>query len=259
MPMAVRFDAAERRRRFHDHAEAGQALAENLGDLRHEAPVVLAIAGGGVLVAVEVARALGADLDVLLVEPVRRGADTLGLLAEGGAAVLDPVDDQDAVPADEIGVALNAARRELGRRARRYRAGRPLPDVSGRTVILVDTGIASGRTVRAALTARPHLRPKRLIVAVPAAAAMTLRSLRREVDEIVCVAPSGELAAVADAYDDFHPLAETEILGALARGRAEVMSQAAIVVSDVEIDRAGGSIGGTLTMPRLAQGVVVVV
>lgn len=247
-------------RRFRDRADAGRALGQKLVGLRDSAPVVLAVAGGGVSVAVEVAAALGSDLDVLVVQPIRLHATSaaIGLLAEGGVVTLDPFPEGIRPRSEDLDHAIAVSRREIKRRSLGYRNGRPQPDVSGRTVILVDDGIATGRVMRAALAARHHLRPARLVVAVPVAPTLVANALRRDADEVVCVALDPTLSAVADSYDDFHPLAEAEILGALARGRADVMSQAEVVVTDVAIDIPGGRIEACLSLPRAASGIVVV-
>jgi len=243
--------------RFRDRSHAGQALASRLPGLRHDAPIVLGIAAGGVPVAAEVARALGADLDVLVVQPVRSPtqAQSVGVLGEGGALTLDR---GVTLTDEELDHATLHARRELRRRAEVYRGGRPLPDLGGRTVVLVDDGILTGRTMGAALAALARFRPARVIAAAPVAATMAAHRLRREVDELVTVTTAGDLRAVADAYDDFHPLAEAEVLGELARGRAAVQADVEIVVAEVEVDVDGAACVGTLTLPRDARAVVVV-
>ena len=245
--------------RFRDRSHAGQVLAARMPSLRHHAPIVVGIAGGGVPVAAEIARALGANLDVLVVQPVRSPSEphvVVGVLAEGGALTLDrgTTDLTD----EEIDHATLRARRELRRRAEVFRAGRPLPDLGGRTVVLVDDGILTGRTMAAALGVLARFRPARVIAAAPVAATMVAHRLRREADELVTVSTVGDLRAVADVYEDFHPFAEAEVLGELARGRAAVQADVEIVVAEVDIDAEGAACVGTLTLPRDARAVIVV-
>lgn len=249
---------ALRELRFRDRSHAGQALAARLPSLRHDAPIVVGIAGGGVPVAAEIARALGADLDVLVVQPVRSPSQphvVVGVLAEGGALTLDR---GTHLTDEEIDHATLRARRELRRRAQVFRGGRPLPDLGGRTVVLVDDGILTGRTMTAALAVLERFRPARVIAAAPVAATMAAHRLRREADELVTVSNAGDLRAVADAYDDFHPFAEAEVLGELARGRAAVQADVEIVIAEVEVEVEGAACVGTLTLPRDARAVVVV-
>jgi putative phosphoribosyl transferase len=168
------------------------------------------------------------------------------------------VDRGSTLSDEQIDQAALGARRELLRRARVYRRGRPLPDLGGRTVVLVDDGILSGRTMRAALATLGRFRPRRIIAAAPVAATMAAHHLRGEADELVTVATAGDLRAVADVYDDFHPLADAEVLGELARGRAAVQADAEIVVAEVDVDVGGTSLAGTLSLPRDARAVVIV-
>ncbi len=209
-------------------------------------------------VAAEVARSLGADLDVLVVQSVRSPSQprfVVGVVAEGGALTIDRA---AALSDEEVDHAALRARRELRRRAHLYRGGRPLPDLGGRTVVLVDDGILSGLTMSAALATLARFRPARVIVAAPVAATMAAHRLRREADEVITVTHSGDLREVADAYDDFHPFADAEVLGELARGRAAVQADVEIVVAEVEVDVEGTACVGTLTLPRGASAVVVV-
>jgi putative phosphoribosyl transferase len=211
-------------RRFRDRSEAGRTLAEHLRDYAGRNDVmVLALPRGGVPVGFEVARALGAPLDVFLVRKLGvpgREELALGAIASGGARVLN----DDVVAALGIDGALieEIARREqaeLERRDEAYRRGAPAPDVRGKTVILVDDGLATGATMRAAVTALRQLGPERLVVAVPAAARQTCDELRPEVDELVCAVTPEPFYAVGMWYADFSETSDDEVRDLLVRAR----------------------------------------
>ena len=168
---------------FPDRTEAGRRLAGLLLDLRHASPIVLALPRGGVPVAAEVSAALGIPADVIE-----------GIAARESA--------------------------ELERRVLRYRGGRPPIDVSDRTVILVDDGIATGATVRAAILWLRERRPRRLVLAVPVVSAPTARELAGEVDDLVAVAVPEDLDAIGACYARFEPVSDDEVVSILERRRA---------------------------------------
>ena len=210
-------------RAFADRTAAGQALAERLGQMGLSGPiVVLALPRGGVPIGAAVALALKAPLDLLLVRKI--GAPWQPELAV--AAVVDgqPPD----IVVDEETMALSGVDRayieakaqheleEIERRRRVYLRGRvPLP-VQGTTVIVVDDGIATGTTVRAALKALRRRHPARLVLAVPVAPSDTLAALRTEVDDLVCLAEPYPVHAIGLHYGDFHQVGDDEVLAALA-------------------------------------------
>src|SRR5262249_41330555 len=174
---------------FRDRADAGRRLAEELKAFAGRPDVlVLALPRGGVPVAYEVARALHAPLDVFLVRKLGvpgREELAMGAIASGGVRVLN----QDVIRAldiaDEVIDEVTAAeQRELVRRERAYRGGRPTPDVRGRTVVLVDDGLATGSTMRAAVAALRRLGPASVVVAVPVGAPETCTELGNEADEV---------------------------------------------------------------------------
>src|SRR5256885_1997082 len=176
---------------FRDRHHAGQMLAELLRQYANRDDViVLALPRGGVPVAFEVAQALHAPLDVFLVRKLGLPGQeelAMGAIASGGVLVLnDDVVRALQIPDDVIDTAAAEEQEELERRERIYRGERPPPDVHGHTVILVDDGLATGSSIRAALTALRRLGPSRIVVAVPIAAAQTCEELRAEVDETVC-------------------------------------------------------------------------
>lgn len=209
--------------RFSDRAEAGRALARPLGDLRDRGdlpdPVVLALPRGGIAVAVPVARALGAPLDVLVVRKI--GAPHHEEFAVGALAAGDPP-LFDAATLGHLGLSeerlapvVERERRELARRERRYRGDRPPPELRGRTVIVVDDGLATGATARAALRHVRRRGPARLVLAVPVGAPDSLDSLAAEADVIVCPHRPAAFSAVGQFYDDFGQLSDADVLDAL--------------------------------------------
>lgn len=208
---------------FANRRDAGRQLAERLTAYTGDGTVVLALPRGGVPVAAEVAAALGARLDVLVARKLGApGRPELGVgaIAEGGEAITDSrtMAALDLQPAD-LDQTVEDERRELDRRVRRYRGDRPLPDVRGRTVILVDDGLATGVTARAALGALAAKGPARLVLAVPVAAPETARRLAEEVDDLVVVSAPEEFAAVGQWYRDFRQTTDEEVLAILDAAR----------------------------------------
>jgi putative phosphoribosyl transferase len=206
--------------RFRDRVDAGRALAGELRHLRDSDAVVLALPRGGVPVAAEVARELGAPLDVLLVRKLGvPGHEELafGAVASGGVRVVVDLVVADArLDAATIERATETARRELERREALYREGRPPVPVRGRTVILVDDGLATGATMRAAARAARELDAARVVVAVPVAAAQTADALQHDADEVVVVATPTPFLAVGSWYADFSPVGDDEVRRLLA-------------------------------------------
>ena len=201
---------------FRDRVQAGQVLSQKLKAYADRADVmVLALPRGGVPVALEVARLLHAPLDVFLVRKLGTPGQeelAMGAIASGGIRVLnDEVVESLHVPERVIDSVTARELRELARRERLYREGRPPLDVTDRTVILVDDGLATGSTLRAAVAALRQARPKRLVVAVPLAAAPTCRDLRGEVDELVCLQTPEPFYSVGFWYEDFSQTSDEDI------------------------------------------------
>ena len=202
---------------FRDRRDAGRFLAAQLPQYRGgEDVVVLALPRGGVPVAHEVAGALGAPLDVFLVRKLGvpgREELAMGAIASGGVLVLnDDVVRALRIGPEEIRQVADDERKELSRRERLYRGDRPLPDVAGRTVILVDDGLATGSSMRAAVQALRKLQPARIVIAVPAASRSTCKDLAAEVDEVVCAATPSPFYAVGQAYLDFSQITDDEVI-----------------------------------------------
>lgn len=204
------------RNHFRDRAEAGRSLAGMLSDLAGRDDVmVLGIPRGGVPVAYEVAQALGAPLDVIVVRKLGfPGAEELaiGAIASGGVRVLN-TQVLGEVPVPERMIDRVAARelKELERRERVYRGDRPAVDPRGRTVVVVDDGLATGSTMRAAVAALRQRQAAAIVVAVPVGATSTCRQLARIADRFVCVIASEDFVAVSAWYEDFSPTTDDEV------------------------------------------------
>ena len=211
--------------RFRDRQDAGRRLATMLEDYRAESPVILALPRGGVPVGYEVARHLRATLDVLVVRKVgvpwhpELGA---GAVAEGGYLHISP----DVVAAvglteEDLAATIDEKRKEVEARVRRFRAGRARAELRQRTVILVDDGIATGGTVRAALQAIKAASPRKVVLAVPVASPEILESLSPEVDRIVCPLVPANLYAIGLWYDDFRQVDDSEVVRLLGDSSKE--------------------------------------
>jgi predicted phosphoribosyltransferase len=208
--------------RFRDRFHAGRHLASALAKYAGQPNLlVLALPRGGVPVGYEVAKALHAPLDLILVRKLGvPGHEELamGAIASGGVRVISD-EIIRALGISERAIAATAAQeeRELERRAHAYRGDRPPPDIKGRTVILIDDGLATGSTMRAAVAALKAQNPERLVVAVPVAAEETCEFLRAEVDEVVCALTPEPFFAVGQWYQDFSQSTDEEVKELLQR------------------------------------------
>jgi putative phosphoribosyl transferase len=205
--------------RFADRQDAGRQLAERLLPLAAERPVVIALPRGGVPVAREVAMALDAPLDFLAVRKLGAPHNPeygIGAVAEDGTRVVDP--EAIAVLGIRNGTLDAIAAREtveLRRRVSLYRGDRPALEVSGRTVIVVDDGVATGVTNLAALCALRQRGPRRLILAVPVCPPETARRLRENADEVICLQAPPRFLGVGQWYEDFSQVSDEEVLAVL--------------------------------------------
>lgn len=209
--------------RFADRTRAGEVIARRLVSAVLDDPVVVALPRGGVPVAVPIAETLHAPLDVLVVRKLghpRQRELGVGAVAEGGIRVLD---DRSRL---QLGIGLDAMasvepeeRLELARRVARYRAGRSPVPVLDRTVVLVDDGLATGVTARAAIAALRQAGAGRIVLAVPVGAESTVEDLRAVADEIECPLVTPHLGSVGAWYHDFSEVSDGEVVDALAARR----------------------------------------
>ncbi|MBK9714680.1 MAG: phosphoribosyltransferase [Kouleothrix sp.] len=206
---------------FRDRADAGRQLAALLAEYAGRADVlVLGLPRGGVPVAYEVARALRVPMDVFLVRKLGLPGHeelAMGAIASGGAYVInDDVVAALGIPAHIVAAVAAEQQRELERRERAYRDDRAPVEVGGRTVILVDDGLATGATMRAAAAALRRRRPAAIVVAVPTAARETCDALRGEVDRVVCASTPEPFHAVGLWYEDFSQTTDEQVRALLA-------------------------------------------
>ena len=217
---------AERTRRFHDRYDAGRRLAEELrGYAGRDDVIVVALPRGGVPVGYEVARALQAPLEVMQVRKLGvPGHEELamGAIASGGVRIVsENVVEALGIPDRVIATVAAAEAQELERRERLYREGRLFPEVRGRTVILVDDGLATGSTMRAAAAALRTMGIARLVAAVPVAPKDSCDAMREVVDEVVCASMPERFQTVGEWYEDFSQTSDAEVSELLRRGRLE--------------------------------------
>lgn len=211
---------------FPDRAEAGRVLGTKLSKYAgREDVIVLGLPRGGVPVAYEVAQALRVPLDIFMVRKLGvPGFEELavGAIASGGVRVLNP-DVMDALPnADEIiDTVTQRETTELERREHEYRDGRPAPEIRGRTVILIDDGLATGATMRAAVKALRQRGAEKIVVAVPVGPSDTCREFEDVADEVVCASEPEFFQAVGQYYEDFAQTSDDEVRNLLARAARE--------------------------------------
>jgi putative phosphoribosyl transferase len=206
---------------YTDRAEAGRVLAQRLVPLGLAGAAVLALPRGGVPVGYEIASRLGSPLDVLVTRKIGYPPQPelgVGASAEGGSPVFDgELLARLGLREDELAGTVAAERAELDRRVAAYRRGRALPEVAGRPVVVVDDGLATGGTARAAVRAMRGRGPSRLVLAVPVGAAETVRALAAEVDDMVVPAAPAEFHAVGQWYRDFDQLTDADVTAWLER------------------------------------------
>ncbi|WP_405411134.1 phosphoribosyltransferase family protein [Streptomyces decoyicus] len=258
---------------FTDRADAGHRLAEALQHLRGEEPIVLGLPRGGVPVAFHVARALQAPLDVIVVRklgvPYQRELG-FGAIGEGGVRVIsDDIVRRGRLEQADLAAVEHAEAAELARQAERFRAGRPRLDLSGRTAIVVDDGIATGATAAAACEVVRAHGAARVVLAVPVAPPDAAERLRASTDEFVCLSTPFAFSAVGEWYRDFSQTPDDEVVSLLAQAAAGPGPDAPApsgapsdgadgsdVQEELAIDAAGVRLTGDLTVPAGARAVV---
>lgn len=216
---------------FRNRSEAGRLLAVRLKGYANRGDViVLGAPRGGVPVAFEVARELKAPLDVFVLRKLGvpwQEELAFGAIAQGGVRVLDEsIVSMLSLTPEQIERVAAREQAELERRERVYRGGCAPLDVRGRTVILVDDGIATGSTMRAAITALKQIKPAKVVLAVPVAPPSTCERLRSEVDELVCLDTPEAFFAIGQFYEDFSAVSDQEVTDLLARATAPASQEA---------------------------------
>jgi putative phosphoribosyl transferase len=237
---------------FRDREDAGRRLAERLSRYRDERPAVFALPRGGVPVGYEISRSLQVPLEVFVARKLGAPGQPefgIGAVAPGGVRILnEEVVRRLGIPEDYVERITERETTEVERRMHLFKGERP--EVRGRTVILVDDGLATGVTARAAIQALRRLEPRRIVLAAPVCAAQTAEVLAPEVDEIVCLETPPDLGAIGFWYRDFSQTSDEEVIELLERARSESEERPVRVPADqVELE-------GTLGVPEGASGVV---
>ena len=253
---------------FHDRTQAGQLLAARLSGMSSSPPVVIALPRGGVPVGFEVARSLGAPLDVVVVRKVAvpwQPELALGAVGEGGVRISnDDVARQVRLPASVVAEEIRRSEQELTERLTQLRGSVEPVDVRGRSVLLIDDGIATGATARAAIAVLRARGANRIVLAVPVAASEAVQALRGAVDDMVCLTIPRDLSAIGFWYDDFGQVDDAEVRRLLTLSRRDVVmsggrdAAAGGTGSDreVSIPIVDGSLPGRLVVPAEPVGLV---
>ncbi|MBK8026961.1 MAG: phosphoribosyltransferase [Chloroflexi bacterium] len=213
-----------------DRTEGGKLLAEHLAGYRNQRDVlILALPRGGVPVAWEVTQHLHAPLDIFLVRKLGapgHGELAIGAVATGGVRVLNNwLISMLGVTDAELEAITDRELAELERRQRLYRGDRPLPEIGGRTILLIDDGLATGATMRAAVLAIQQKEPARLVVGVPIASSESCDAFRDEVDQVICAVTPEPFHAVGLWYRNFEQVSDEEVQDLLARSRGDPFTQ----------------------------------
>ncbi|MFD3656801.1 phosphoribosyltransferase family protein [Streptomyces sp. NPDC058620] len=246
---------------FTDRTDAGQQLAEALRHLEKEHPVVLGLPRGGVPVAFEVAQALGAPLDVIVVRKLGVPYHPelgFGAIGEDGVKVIsEEIVRRAGVTQQDLESVERAEQEELVRRARAFRADRPRVPLEDRTVILVDDGIATGATARAACEVVRAHGAARVVLAVPVAPPSAAEQLRGSADDVVCLSQPALFSAVGEWYRDFSQTPDEEVLALLARAAHRDAPDRPVRTTEAEVAADGLALAGELALPEDAGAVVV--
>ena len=217
---------------FRNRSDAGRQLAKALAGYKHQQPVILALPRGGVPVAAQVSAALNAPLDLILVRKIGvpfQPELAMGAVVDGGAPIV--VRNEDVIrlagiDESEFKAVCDDELAEIERRRQRYLGNRKHMDVSGRTAIVIDDGIATGATTRAALRATRMRKPKRLVLAVPVAPTESLSALHGDADDVVCLEDHEPFGAIGVYYADFSQVPDEEVIEILKRFPVQRLTQA---------------------------------
>ena len=208
---------------FKNRSEAGQKLARALSNYKDQHPVILALPRGGVPVAAEVAAALGAPLDLILVRKIGvpfQPELAMGAVVDGGAPIIvrnEDVIQSAGIDETQFKAVCDGELAEIERRRQRYLGGRERVNVTGRTAIVIDDGIATGATMRAALRATRMRNPKKLVLAVPVAPSESSVAMGEEADEVICLEDHEFFGAIGFYYRDFRQISDEEVIETLKR------------------------------------------
>jgi predicted phosphoribosyltransferase len=220
---------------FSDRVEAGKRLASSLTDFAGKNAVVLAIPRGGVVVGYEISKALDASLDVII--PRKIGAPdnpelAIGAMTEDGTIILDAtLVAYIGVPDSYIKEESERQKQEIERRLKMYRQNEPYPNLKGRDVIIVDDGIATGSTMKAALASVKNRGAKTVTVAVPVGPPSTIRELKKQADRVVCLYMPEHFAAIGQFYRDFDQTTDEEVIELLKQNKRRIRAKPAGVAS----------------------------
>ena len=248
--------------RFRDRVDAGRRLASRLASLRLERPVVVGLPRGGVPVAAEIATRLGAPLDVLIVRKLGHPLQPelgVGAIGEGDVTVLNRhLIEELGIGREALQKVTAAEERELTRRVALYRGGRPRVPLAGRTAVLVDDGLATGFTARAAIEVLRQAGADTVVLAVPVAPADTIHEMQQVADAVVCLATPGHFRAIGQWYDDFRQVGDDEVTRLLAAADPGAAPTPHPPAGEREVDVVAGNrhLAGTLVVPEGAHGIV---
>lgn len=212
---------------FKNRAEAGRRLAAALAGYADQNPVILALPRGGVPVAAEVAAALGVSLDLILVRKIGvpfQSELAMGAVVDGSASIIvrnEDIISEAGITEFEFKAVCDDEQAEIERRRQFYLGNRKGVDIAGRTAIVIDDGVATGATMRAALRATRMRNPKRLVLAVPVAPTNSLTQLHQEADDVVCLEDHEMLGAIGFYYRDFRPVSDKEVIDILRRFQSQ--------------------------------------
>lgn len=200
---------------FRDRAHAGKELAKKLASYAGKKDVALyALPRGGVVVGAQIANALALPLDVIVTRKIGAPFNpeyAIGALAETGETIWNE-EEHRAANTEAVAKIVEDEKKEATRRIAKYRKGRALPDLSGKTVILIDDGVATGLTIRAAIAAARHQHAKEIIIAVPHGAKDSIAALRRDVDRVICLHEPSFYGAVGEFYETFPQTSDEEVV-----------------------------------------------